>query len=333
MGTAFIKSTSPTMKTKTLLLFICSMMIAQVCLADTLVVVTRGDSAVNLYKVRGLGLQLLKSIPVGKGPNEVCAGPDGKRLFVGQLQDKNISVVDLTSQSVVATMADPEMKIPDGCAVSPDSSKLYMVDGGANTVFVFSTQSNQLLAKIPVGEEPRRALFSRDGKTLLISNAHTSTLSVIDVASNKVVRSVKTGREPREMVWTPDGKFLAVALIEDDCIEYFAADTLEFDQQVGTQRSPQRLAISPDGQMLFSNSVAQDSVTIADLSRAGKRRVLTTIPVGRDAWNMALSADGKYVYVAQIGVAKAISIIDLRLMKVVEIVPAGDDPFTLLYLK
>jgi YVTN family beta-propeller protein len=322
------------MKTKTLLLLlISSTLVAEVCLADTLVVVTRGDSAVNLYRVRGAGLQLLKSILVGKRPNEVCADPHGKLLFVGQLADKNISVIDLSSQSVVATMADPEMKIPDGCAVSPDSSKLYMVDGGANTVFVFSTQSNQLLAKIPVGKEPRRALFSRDGKTLLISNAESDSISVIDVVSNKVVRTIKTGHEPREMVWTPDGKFLAVALIEDDCIAYFAADTLEFDQQVGTQRSPQRLAISPDGQMLFSNSVAQDAISIADLSKQGKRRLLTSIPVNRDAWNMALSADGKYVYVSHIGVNKGISVIDLRLMKVVDVVSGGDDPFTLLYMK
>ena len=98
------------MNFKTLLALLISALGVEVCLADPmLAVVTRGDNAVNLYRARGQSLSLLKSIPVGKRPNELCLDPNGKRLFLGQIADKSVAVIDLVSQSVVATMADPGM--------------------------------------------------------------------------------------------------------------------------------------------------------------------------------------------------------------------------------
>jgi YVTN family beta-propeller protein len=298
-----------------------------------LAVVARGDGMVNFYRARSSGLQLVKSIPAGKRPGEMCLDPNGKRIFVGEVAEKSVAEIDLATQSVVAAMTDPVLKTPDGCTVSPDSSKLYMIDSAGDTVFVFSTSSHQLLAKISVGKEPRRALFSVDGKMLLVSNAHSDTISVIDPAADKVVREIKAGREPRDMLWTPDGKMLVVALVVDDSIAYFKADTLEFDRQVGTERSPQRLAITSDGGLLFSLSRYANAISVADLTESGERRFVSSIPVGRYAFNMTMSADGKFLYTANTQLDNTISVIDVRLMKVVNVVSGGNSPLCMLYVK
>jgi YVTN family beta-propeller protein len=307
---------------------------AATCLGDsTLAVVGRTEGVVNLYRAKGITLQLIKSIPIGKDPAEMCLDPTEKRLYVGETSKKNIAVVDVATQSVVATFNDPDMKKPDGCVVSPDSSKLYMIDSQGSSVSVFATDSGKLLGKIPVGMQPRRAIFTRDGKTMLVSNARSDTLSVIDVASSKPVRTVKTGKEPRDMLWTPDGKFLAVALIVDDSIAYFNADTLELDQQVGTGRSPQRLAVSSDGELMYSLSRYENAISVADLTKSGERRFLTSIPVGRWAFNMTMSADGRYLYTANSTMDNTISVVDLRVGKVMNIFPAGGAPGCMLFLK
>ena len=306
----------------------------QICAAEPmLAVAARGDGVVNLYRARGIGLQLLKSVAVGKRPGEMCLDPSGKRIFVGQITEKSVAELDLASQSVVATMTDPDLKTPDGCTVSPDSSTLYLIDSTGDAVFAFSTSSHKLVAKIPVGKEPRRALFTPDGKTLLVSNAHSDTISVIDPATAKVVREIKTGKEPRDMLWTPDGKYLVVALVVDDSIAYFNADSLAFERQVGTERSPQRLAISPDGAMLFSLSRYENAIAVADLTEAGERRYVSSIPVGRYAFNMTISADGKMLYTANSQLDNTISIVDVRLMKVMNTIPGGNTPFCMLYVK
>ena len=313
---------------------LCSVGCAASGLAEpTLVVSARGDNAVNFYRAKGIGLQLLKTIPVGKDPAEMCVDPNGKRIFVGEVGKKSIAVIDIASQSVTGSMTAPDLKKPDGCMVSPDSSKLYMLDSQGAAAFVFSTDSLKLLTKITVGTQPRRAIFTRDGKLVLVSNGHSDSLTVIDDASGKVVRTIKTGKEPRDMLWTPDGKFLAVALIVDDSIAYFNADTLELDQQVGTGRSPQRIAISADGELMYSLSRYENAVSIADVTKSGERRFVSSIPVGRNAFNMTISADGRYLYTANSTVDNSISIVDLRLGKVMNTMYVGKDPGCMLFLK
>jgi len=298
-----------------------------------LAVVIRGEGAVKLFKAKGPGLQLAKKIPVGKDPSEMCVDPTEKRIYVAETSKNEVAVIDVATQSVVATFKDPDMKKLDGCTVSPDSSKLYMIDAQGNALVVFATDSGKVLARIPVGKQPRRALFTRDGKSVLVSNAREDTISVIDAASAKVIRAVKTGKEPRDMVWTRDGKFLAVALINDDSIAYFKADTLELDQQVGTERSPQRLAVSLDGELMYSLSRYQNSISIAEIGKGGERRFQSTIPVGRYAMNMAMSADGRYIYTGNTSIDDTISIVDLRYQKVMNFISSGAGPGCMIFLK
>ncbi|MEO8025984.1 MAG: beta-propeller fold lactonase family protein [Bryobacteraceae bacterium] len=298
----------------------------------TLAVVIRGDGVVNLYRARGIGLQVIKSIPVGKQPTELCHDAKSKKLYVGQGAEKGVAEIDLATMSITANMTDPEIKNPDGCTLSPDSSKLYLVDAKADTVFVFSTSTHQLITKIPVGKEPRRALFTLDGKSILVSNAHSDTLSVIDAATNKVVREVKTGKEPRDMLWSLDGKLLIVAMIVDDSIAYYHADSLTLERQVGTQRSPQRIALSPDGQRLFSLSRFENSISVADLSESGEKRYVATIPVGKNTFNMAMSTNGKTLYTSNTQLDNTISIVDVSLMKVVNTIAVGKLSGCMLYI-
>src|SRR5215471_2077129 len=100
------------------------------CLAADhhVVVVNSGDNTVSIYSPFVItngdpGLRLLKTVPVGKTPNEVCISPDGKRAYVSNRGETTVSVVDLDSLAVSATIGDPGMKNPDGCLLNGDGSK------------------------------------------------------------------------------------------------------------------------------------------------------------------------------------------------------------------
>lgn len=313
--------------------------------ADTpmLAVSVRGENAVKLFDVQFNGffngnawLRPAKSVPVGKSPGEMCLAPNSSSLFVSDVGDKKVSMVDLKSGSVAADLSAPGMQSPDGCAVSADSKKLYAVDQQTAAVFVFSIDSKQMLRKIPVGKEPRRAILSPDGKRVLVSNAHSDSLSVIDPATDEVVKTVKTGGEPRDLAYSPDGKLLAVGLIADDCVQFFKADTLEPRQQVGAVRSPQHLEFSPDTQRLYVVGKISDNVGI--LRVAQQSRLVNTIPVPHgplglwDAWGMAQSPDGKFLWVTNMG-EDTISLIDVEMMQTAHAFQAGKGPVALLYIK
>lgn len=279
----------------------------------------RGEGAVQLYSPVRDVLRLVKSVPAGRQPGEMCLDPEGTHLFVGEVPEKQVGVLDLQSKAIVATISDPGIESPDGCTVSPDGGKLYLVDREANTVFVFNIASRQLIKKIAVGQEPRRALFSRDGKTIIVTSAEAATLTVIDASTDTIVRTVKTGHGPQDLAFTPDGKLLVVGLIDDDAVGYFNANTLELEQEVGTVQSPQHVVPSLDGQLLFVSGHLQGVIGVMNLRPNSRlaRRLVQTIPVGtRSQWGLTMSADGKYLYSTQ-PADDALSVIDLQLMKAV----------------
>src|SRR5437868_5351750 len=113
------------MKLTSVLLFALSAISAQV------VVVNSGDSTASVYSAAPVFpsgdsiLKLQKILPIGKGANEVCISPSGKRAYVSNRGETSVTVLDLENLSVAATITDPEMKNPDGCIVSADGSKLY----------------------------------------------------------------------------------------------------------------------------------------------------------------------------------------------------------------
>ncbi len=283
----------------------------------------RGEGTVLLFAPTRDILRPVASIPAGKDPGEMCLTPDGTHLYVGEVAEKQVGLIDLKSKTMVATFSGPGMKSPDGCTVSPDGSKLYVVDKVANAVFVFSTDSQKLLKNIAVGQEPRRALFSVDHKTIIVTCASADNLTVIDAATDTVVRTVKVGSGPQDEAFTPDGKLLVVGLIDDDAVGYYDANTLDLVQEVGTVQSPQRVIPSLDGQLVFVSGHFAGVVGVMNLRPNSRlaRRLVQVIPVGtRTQWGLTMSTDGKYLYSTQPG-DNAVSVIDLQLMKSVFTAP------------
>lgn len=112
-----------------------------------LAAVVPADGVVNLYQVNGTQLQLTKTVQAGKTLGQMCLDPTGSMLFVGKLDPKGVSAIDLNSKAVVGTFSDAGLEAPDGCVVSPDGKKLYLADRKANAVFVFATGSGRLIKR------------------------------------------------------------------------------------------------------------------------------------------------------------------------------------------
>jgi YVTN family beta-propeller protein len=110
---------------------------------------------------------------------------------------------------------------PFAITISPDSSRMYVTLAGAEAVLVIdlsrllrfvnahprpasgsyasdlSASSNYVLARIPVGRNPRGLALSPDGSKLLVANRLDDSISVIDTRSLKVASTFAlNGTEP-----------------------------------------------------------------------------------------------------------------------------------------
>jgi len=102
---------------------------------------------------------------------------------------------------------------PFGVAIAPDKSRIYVTIGGSEDVVVIdvprvmrfihahpgaasfaqdlSASGNYVVARIPVGHNPRGVALSGDGKRLFVANRLEDTISVIDTRSNRVAKTVE----------------------------------------------------------------------------------------------------------------------------------------------
>src|SRR5579883_1881210 len=259
--------------------------------AGHIVVANSADATVSIYEPFVItngdpGLKLLKVVPVGKTPNEVCISPDGKRAFVSNRGETTVSVLDLAALSVASTLSDPEMKNPDGCLLNRDGSRLYVAAAANESVFVFSTADGRKLARIKTGGEPRRLLLSEDERRLYVANGDERYVSVIDLADNHETARIRAGRDPRSMVWTAGGKYLAVSNVSDDTIEFVAPGETTPEYVVGVPRSPQRLLVYQPKEILFIIGRYDNVLAMADLRQTKKfgRFLSATVPLGRAPW-------------------------------------------------
>ena len=78
--------------------------------------------------------------------------PDGRRVFISNGGDASVSVLDVDSMTLVATI--PVGQRPWNMALTPDGRKLYVACGRSGAVSVIDTVTLQRVAEVAVGKLP-----------------------------------------------------------------------------------------------------------------------------------------------------------------------------------
>jgi YVTN family beta-propeller protein len=116
-------------------------------------------------------------------------------------------------------------------AMSADNKLVWVVDPNDDSVSVIRTDSNVVIGKIRVGDEPQSVALDPGGTFAFVANAASSNVSVIkiDNANPNEFRAaldtgvgngghLTTGAEPWNIVASPDGKRVFVANSAQDTI-------------------------------------------------------------------------------------------------------------------
>jgi YVTN family beta-propeller protein len=84
--------------------------------------------------------------------NGIAVHPDGRRVFISNGGAASVSVFDVASQTITATIGVG--KRPWNMALTPDGSKLYVACGRSGVVSVIDTVHNVKVADVAVGKLP-----------------------------------------------------------------------------------------------------------------------------------------------------------------------------------
>ncbi len=128
-----------------------------------------------------------------------------------------VSVIDTATNNVIAIV--PVGINPCGVAVTPDGTKVYVVNSGNysvydnysvhdNTVSVIDTATNNVTTNVTVGDGLLGIAVTPDGKSAYVTNSGYygvpgNTVSVINTSTNTVTATVSEGDRPYGVAVTP----------------------------------------------------------------------------------------------------------------------------------
>lgn len=156
----------------------------------------------------------------GMNPRDIVISPDGAKLYI--CDSSSISVVDVNTKKIVATIGNsvlvdgalcPAMFSPTSLTISPDGTKLYVLDSGGS-VIVIDTNKNAITATISniisFPDIPSGISITPDGNKLYVTTGLSTkiinTITIIDTNTNNVIDSIDIGsKKVGRVVFNSDG--------------------------------------------------------------------------------------------------------------------------------
>jgi YVTN family beta-propeller protein len=176
----------------------------------------------HLYILETYAGRAVARLKVGDHPLSAKLSKDGKTLYVANLGDATVAIVDVSDParpSVTSTLAtDPH---PNDIALTADA-RLFVSCGHTNNVISFDLKTGQRLEvintalgpKAPAGSTPNSLALSPDGEMLYVANADNNSVAVIEVeerGKSKALGFLPTGWYPTFVTTTADGKRIIAA--------------------------------------------------------------------------------------------------------------------------
>jgi YVTN family beta-propeller protein len=274
---------------------------------------SRGE--IHIYTDPGRELHRVK---VGAAPVSIAVNSVSGRVYVANAGDGTVSVLDGTSDAVVATI--PIGSHPYSIAADSATGKVYVthtfgdqltiLDGTTNTAVDLKTGSSDLIA-----------IDSRNATIYLLG--YGGAVMALDGTSHKIT-TLPVGRHAWALTLNDVTGTVYVTRIED--ADLAAVSGRSPDASILPAGAiPCAIAVNSKGNTLFVANYGDGTVTVIDTTSG---RATATIHVGEHPKAIAFDPSRNLVYVANTS-SGTVSVIDAENKAVVATLPAGENPYAL----
>jgi YVTN family beta-propeller protein len=255
------------------------------------------ESGSTLDAVDAKTLKVIKRVPLSGHPNNMAVGKDGRRVYVGIIQEPGgVDVIDTATLTRVKNI--PTKGTIHNPYVTPDGK--YVVAGsiGGKSINVIDAKTEEpaWTVDMDLGVRPMTFSWNPDGSTkwIFAQLSGLNGFAVIDFATHKEIKRVNNPDLPPGKATVPEGS----------------------DPSHG-------MAVTSDGKTLVVCSRLNNylySYSLPDLKVLGGAEL-----TGKGAGWVTLTPDGKTAYVAN-PVTNDVSVVDVKTMKEVTKIRVGYVP-------
>jgi len=139
-------------------------------------------------------------VSVGRGSEGFDVSPDGKEIWVANADDGTVSIVDVASKKVVATLA-ANVQGANRLKFTPDGRMAFVSSLNKPDVLVLDRVTRKEVKRIKVGDGAAGILMQPDGARVYVACAPNGYVAVIDLHSLEVVGRIAVGQGPDGLAW------------------------------------------------------------------------------------------------------------------------------------
>lgn len=139
-------------------------------------------------------------ISVGKGDEGFDVSPDGRELWTANAQDGTLSVIDLASSKVVATL-DPKVRSANRLKFTPDGKRVFISLLGGGDLVIYDAASRKEFKRVKIGHGAAGILMDPDGSRAYVACGPDNYVAVIDLKTLEVIGHIDVGGEPDGLAW------------------------------------------------------------------------------------------------------------------------------------
>jgi YVTN family beta-propeller protein len=204
-------------------------------------------------------------------------------------------------------------------AVQGDLSRVYVPNGGSNSVSVIDPTTYQVIDTFAVGALPQHVVPAYDLSTLYVNNNQGNSLTPINPKTGKPGLTIPVN-DPYNLYFSPDGKYAIVMAERESQVDFRDPHTWKLIKSVPIAHAGVNHAdFTADGKTMvasceFSGWVVR--IDLATLSVNGEANL------GGQPIDVKLSPDGTVMYVANQS-RNGVSLLDPNTMTELGFIPTG----------
>ncbi len=139
-------------------------------------------------------------IPVGKGDEGFDVSPDGRELWTANAQDGTLSVIDLATRTVAATL-DAKTFGANRLKFTPDGKLVMISSLRDNDLVIYDAASRKEFKRVQIGHGAAGILMDPEGNRAFISCGPDNYVAVLDLKTLEVTSHIDVGGEPDGLAW------------------------------------------------------------------------------------------------------------------------------------
>jgi len=139
-------------------------------------------------------------IQVGKGDEGFDVSPDGSQLWTANAQDGTVSIVDVASKTVIATL-DAKVFGANRLKFTPDGKTVLISSLGHGELAIYDAQRRMEVRRVTIGHGAAGILMDPGGSRAFVACSPDNHIVVLDLKNFQVTGYVDVGGEPDGLAW------------------------------------------------------------------------------------------------------------------------------------